>query len=346
MVIFGLLVIFLIVLLAPFFFKAVERNLEVFLLGMGILAAVVSGEFSVRLIQEAVVEPVKITGAVLSFGILFRWSRQKIRRVLDWLTLQVTLPVFIFLVVVVLGLASSVITAIISSLLLVEIISALRLERRFEVHLVVIACFSIGLGAALTSIGEPLSTILVAKLKGPPHYASVLYPLGLVGFLVIPGIFILGILPYLYLMKWPTGRDTLEEEEEGETVWSVLLRAIRVYAFVMALLFLGSGFKPIIDEFVIRLPGLVLYWVNMVSAILDNATLTAAEIGPALSEAQIRDAIMGLLIAGGMLIPGNIPNIISAHKLHITSKEWAWTGVPIGIFLMLVYFLVLLLLPR
>ncbi len=346
MVIYGLLLIFLIVLLAPFLFKAVERNLEVFLLGLGILAAVVSGEFSLRLIREAVVEPVKITGAVLLFGFLFRWSRQKIRHALDWLTLQLTLPVFIFLVVVVLGLASSVITAIISSLLLVEIISALRLERRFEVHLVVIACFSIGLGAALTPIGEPLSTILVAKLKGPPHYASVLYPLGLVGFLVIPGIFFLGLLPSVYLMKGSTGRDTLEEGEEGETVWSVLLRAIRVYAFVMALLFLGSGFKPIIDEFVIRLPSLVLYWVNMASAILDNATLTAAEIGPALSEAQIRDAIMGLLIAGGMLIPGNIPNIISAHKLHITSKEWAWTGVPIGIFLMLVYFLVLLLLPR
>ncbi len=29
-----------------------------------------------------------------------------------------------------------------------------------------------------------------------------------------------------------------------------------------------------------------------------------------------------------MLIPGNIPNIISAGKLGITSKEWARLGVP------------------
>ena len=48
----------------------------------------------------------------------------------------------------------------------------------------------------------------------------------------------------------------------------------------------------------------------MVSAILDNATLAAAEIGPALTESQIKSALMGLLISGGMLIPGNIPNII------------------------------------
>lgn len=41
----------------------------------------------------------------------------------------------------------------------------------------------------------------------------------------------------------------------------------------------------------------------MASAILDNATLAAAEIGPSLSEAQIKSALLGLLISGDMLIP-------------------------------------------
>jgi predicted cation transporter len=50
---------------------------------------------------------------------------------------------------------------------------------------------------------------------------------------------------------------------------------------------------------------------------------------------------MGLLIAGGMLIPGNIPNIISAGKLGITSKEWARLGVPLGLVSMAVYFVIL-----
>ncbi len=61
----------------------------------------------------------------------------------------------------------------------------------------------------------------------------------------------------------------------------------------------------------------------MVSAVLDNPTLAAAEIGSALSVKQIKSAVLGLIIAGGMPIPGNIPNIIAAGKLEITSKEWA-----------------------
>ena len=49
----------------------------------------------------------------------------------------------------------------------------------------------------------------------------------------------------------------------------------------------------------------------------------------------------GLIISGGMLIPGNIPNIIAAGKLNITSKEWAAFGVPIGLLTMALYFVVL-----
>jgi predicted cation transporter len=75
--------------------------------------------------------------------------------------------------------------------------------------------------------------------------------------------------------------------------------------------------------------------------VLDNATLTAAEISPLLSGLQIKSALMGLLLAGGMLIPGNIPNIIAAGKIGITSKEWAKVGVPLGTGIMLVYFFLL-----
>jgi predicted cation transporter len=111
--------------------------------------------------------------------------------------------------------------------------------------------------------------------------------------------------------------------------------------FIAALVLLGEGFKPIIVEYFIQIPSIALYWINMVSAVLDNATLAAAEIGPALSEFQIKSILMGLLISGGMLIPGNIPNIISASKLGITSKEWARLGLPLGLVSMGVYFVVL-----
>jgi predicted cation transporter len=45
-----------------------------------------------------------------------------------------------------------------------------------------------------------------------------------------------------------------------------------------------------------------------------------------------------------MLVPGNIPNIIAAGKLNITSKEWARFGVPVGLIAMSVYFIVLFVL--
>ncbi len=81
----------------------------------------------------------------------------------------------------------------------------------------------------------------------------------------------------------------------------------------------------------------------MISAILDNATLTAAEISPVMDHVTIRSILLGLLISGGMLIPGNIPNIIAAGKLQITSKEWAQFGVPVGLITMLVYFIAIFL---
>ncbi|MFN4182159.1 MAG: DUF1646 family protein [bacterium] len=345
MVIFGLLVIFLIILTAPFAFRQVERNLEIFLLIMGLLSALISGEISLHLIQEALREPIPISLAVLFFGWLFRWSRGWLRHLIHGLALKLSLPVFIFLMIMVLGLSASVITAIIASLVLVEIISAIGLERRMKIHLVVICCFSIGLGAVLTAIGEPLSTILVAKLREPPYEATFFFPLKFLGFLVIPGIFMLGIVAMVYLIRKPSLKSAPETEEIYESNGVILMRAVKVFAFVMALLFLGQGFRPVIDAYIIHLPGHILYWVNMTSAILDNATLTAAEIGPSLSPQQIRYAIISLLISGGMLIPGNIPNIISAHKLNITSKEWAWTGIPIGLLFLFLYFIILLLLP-
>jgi predicted cation transporter len=136
---------------------------------------------------------------------------------------------------------------------------------------------------------------------------------------------------------------TLSGEAEPGGWRDVFLRSFKVYIFVMALIFLGAGFKPMIDLYLANVSSLVLFWVNIVSAILDNATLTAAEIGPSLTEAQIKSALLGLLISGGMLIPGNIPNIIAAHALRIKSTEWAWLGVPLGFAIMLATMLLLIL---
>jgi predicted cation transporter len=175
----------------------------------------------------------------------------------------------------------------------------------------------------------------VSKLSGEPYHASFYYLFKLLALYVIPAVIVLGIIGIGLVREAPedTG-ESLAAEQVEEKLSDVFVRAGKVYIFVMALIFLGAGFKPLIDTYLLKLPSQILFWVNMVSAILDNATLAAAEIGPSLSEAQIKSALLGLLISGGMLIPGNIPNIISAHALHIKSTEWARLGVPLGLVIM------------
>lgn len=78
---------------------------------------------------------------------------------------------------------------------------------------------------------------------------------------------------------------------------------------------------------------------------VDNATLAAIEIGPAMNVHQQRAAMLSLLISGGILIPGNIPNIVAAARLRIRSREWARAGIPIGLALLILCFAVLSLVP-
>ena len=340
MVLIALLIILAIVFMAPFFSHKVERNLEAFLFVMGLLATIASRVLNWQLVKEALEEPIKISLAVLAFGLVFKFTREHVHRSIQRVLKVISFTVFVFLLVVVLGFLSSIITAIIASLFLVEIISGLKLNRKLDIRLVVIACFAIGLGAALTPIGEPLSTIAIAKLRGEPHNADFFFLARLLGIYIIPGIIGFGILA-IVLTRGKDNSKSVDDKEQPETMLHVLLRAGKTYLFVMALVFLGSGFKPIIDNYVAHWGSNLLYWVNMVSAILDNATLTAAEISPNMAELQIKSALLGLLISGGMLIPGNIPNIISAGKLKITSKEWAKIGVPVGLATMVIYFLIL-----
>jgi predicted cation transporter len=348
MLIVALLIVLLIVLAGPFVWKVIEHNLEYFLMVTGVLAVFAAHFLGTRdvinlhLIKEALIEPIKITLAVLFFGLLFKFTRSYVRKGIGKVLTFIPLWLFVFLLVVGLGLISSVITAIMASLFLVEVISGLKLDREDEINLVIISCFSIGLGAALTPIGEPLSTIAIAKLRGEPHNAGFFYLVKLLGAYIIPGILALGVISIFY--KGHVSTDSIQTEDKPETLFGVLERAFKVYVFVMALIFLGTGFKPVIDMYVSKWSAGVLYWVNTVSAILDNATLTSAEIGPTMTDYQIKSALMGLIIAGGMLIPGNIPNIISASKLKIGSVRWAKLGVPLGFIIMAVYFVILIFL--
>src|SRR5690625_7792733 len=54
---------------------------------------------------------------------------------------------------------------IFAAIILVSVLSVLQLEKKTERSIVIIACYAIGMGAALTPIGEPLSTIVTGNLK-------------------------------------------------------------------------------------------------------------------------------------------------------------------------------------
>ena len=247
-------------------------------------------------------------------------------------------------VIFVLGMASSLITAIIASLFLVEIANLMPMERSDKIKMVIIACFAIGLGAVLTPLGEPLSTIAVTKLQGPPYNASFWYLADQLGILIVLGVLVCALFGAFYVGRKAARVEVQEIADEGG-LKEVFIRAAKVWLFVSALFLLGAGMEVLIFKYFTKIPDYVLFWVNMVSAILDNATLTAAEISPAMSMVQIQAVLMGLLISGGMLIPGNIPNIISAGKLGISSKEWAKLGVPLGLVLMGIYFVWIFYVP-
>ncbi|MDM7935003.1 MAG: DUF1646 family protein [Methanothrix sp.] len=362
----GLFLIVLAVLIGPFLVKKIEHNLEAFLFVMGVLAVTIAGfesesvlhslgytaeqieevGWNMKLVMEAIMEPLVkgIVPAVLVAGLIFHYGRSRAESIMATILERVPLKIVVFLIVVVLGIFSSVITAIIASLLLVELLNCMPMDRSTKINVVIIACFSIGLGAVLTPVGEPLSTIAITKLQGEPYNAGFFFLFNRLAVYIIPGCIAMGLLSMFFTGK--KGAEVcMKVEETAETLRDVVIRAAKVYIFVMALLLLGGGMKIVIDKYLLTVPPQILFWVNMISAILDNATLTAAELSPSMEITQIQAVLMGLLISGGMLIPGNIPNIISANKLGITSKEWARLGVPLGLILMGLYFVWIFYVP-
>ena len=113
-----LFVIFLIVLLGPFLVKKIEHNLEIFLFTMGVLAVTVDHFlfkvtsnvadellpiWNLKLIEKAIIDPIEITLAVLIAGLIFHYGRSSLKGFTDSILNKVPLKVFVFLIVVVLG---------------------------------------------------------------------------------------------------------------------------------------------------------------------------------------------------------------------------------------------------
>lgn len=351
-----LFTILVLILVLPFKVRVVEENLEYFFFAMGLVAVGslytlgLAGGEEVREIFKLAARtpvmigdtPIGITQVVLIAGLFFYFYGTHVYRGINKLLVRLGFPLFAFIIVVSMGLVSSLISVIVTAVILSEIIIALPLKREQKIEFAIISAFAVGMGAALTPVGEPLSTIAVSKLSGPPYYADFTFLFRIIGHLVIPGVIALGIYAWYKMRRYspdPSLAGQSQADARSQTLRQVIERAVKVYLFVAALEMLGASFTPLIYWYLSKVPGWALYWINMVSAVLDNATLTAAEIAPFLDLMQIKSALMSLIIAGGMLIPGNVPNIVLAGRLGIKSKEWARIGVPIGLVLLMVYFI-------
>src|SRR5271166_4104995 len=326
--------IIVVVLLGPVFVEAIERNVELFFLLMGVLTACIMGQFDAALVRAALSEPLSFTMAVLVFGAAFRLLRNYFDQLLRWVIQWLDARIVCFCLAITLGFLAAFITPVVAALVFVEAISLLRRDRWSEIAATVFGCFAIGFGAGLTPLGMPGIAVVLRSL-----HADFWYLARLLGPFIVVGI-TLAAVPTLFLRF--TSNNPLDGTAEKDSWRLVLLiRPGKVYVFIAGLVALSDGLRPLVDTYIHRLPNGLLFWMNTISAVVNNSTLAAVEIGPTLSMNQQRAALLGLLVSGGALVTGNIPNIVAASRLGITSREWARIGLGTGALLLILCFAVL-----
>lgn len=341
--------ILLAVLILPFVWKMVEENLEVFLFIMGVLAALSSGQNFIALLH-IILEPMNYftTATVLILGLLFKVCNVKIKQVIQKCMRMIPERLFLFLVITVLGLMSAIITSIVAAILMVEIVHALPYNHKDKTLLTVIACFAIGVGCMLTPLGGPLPTVIVGTLGKNFGYLLPIFAMYVVPCVLLLGIFGSFFISYRHRKIQSADATDRQLQEENiavrkiESFPEVFLRALYVFVFIVGVELLGAGFKPLVAGVIPNLSNPLLYLGNTLSAVLDNATMAAAEFYKGMPHAQIVAAGLGLCIAGGILIPGNVSNVICASALGIKPKEWAMAGLPIGVALLGVFLVTIL----
>jgi predicted cation transporter len=316
------LLILTLLLLGPMVFQVIERQLELYCLILGLIAVTMARQWSPALWIETARAPIPVTVAVVVAGLAFAGLRPILETGFARVRQQVSRPWLTAIAVLTIGLASSLITAIVGALLLVEAVGMLRLGPPARNNVIVAGCFAIGIGSALTPAGGPFSAIVAEGLN-----LQFFDLWRLLGAWLLPGVAILGI-----VAAWFARGDydlVAEESSVRETVGDILLRSAKVFAFVAGLALIGAAYAPIAVHWVPHFGLGLLYWGNTLSAALDNSTLAAIETHgmPAM---RMRPALLSMIISGGILIPGNIPNILCAGILKIRSLEWARVGVPIG----------------
>jgi len=332
------LVILAALLAGPLIFAPLEHNLEPYCFALGMVAVTAGRQWGWHLLSKAALDPMPITLTVISAGLLFGALRPALDRSFAALRRSLPRPLLAGLVVLIVGLLSSAITAVVAALMLVEGVALMGLGPAERTRVVVLGCFAIGMGSALTPIGGPVATLAASAMK--LRFAGLF---GLLSPWVFPGLAAMSLLTS-YFARGPYDMIAVADSASAhERPRQALRQGLRIFAFVAGLTLIGEACAPFTSRYVARLSDGGLYWANMLSAALDNSTLVAIEFHQ-LDRRRAQAALISLLISGGMLIPGNVPNIVCANRLRMRSGEWARIGLPLGLIMLGIYFAVLVVL--
>ncbi len=323
-------------LAGPLILAPLEHNLEPYCLTLGIIAVTAGGRWGWALVRHALLDALPITLTVIAAGLLFGASRGLIDGAFAQMRRRLPRPVLVAITLVLIALLSSVITAVVAALILVEGVGLMGLGPLERARVVVLGCLAIGLGSALTPIGEPLATLASSAMR-----LNFYGMFSLLALWVIPAIAGLGALA-AYFARGPYDLIGVGDRLH-ETPMQAVKQGLRILAFIVGLIFVGEACAEVSSLYLGRLSNEALFWANIVSAALDNATLVAIEFHQ-IEPARAQAALLSLLISGGMLIPGNVPNIVCANKLRMHSGEWMRIGLPLGLALLGIYFALLFIL--
>lgn len=325
-------------LVGPVLSRTIEEHIEIFFFAIGLLSMTLAGTWRWEVARHVAAVPVGITTAVIVADIIFGRMRVIMDRALSGMQERVARPLLCGSAVFAIAMLSALLTAIVAALMLAEMVELMRFGPRARLRVTVAGCFAIGMGSSLTPLGGPLSTLASSGLG--MDFGGLF---ALLAPYVLPGVLVCAIVAGLFARG---GNEASAAAAApvlpliGESVMRAFIRGFEIYVFIAGLALIGYAFAPLATRYVPMLGPAALYWANTVSAAMDNATLVALEIH-AMDPARARQAIIALLLAGGMLIPGNIPNIVAAAALQIGAGAWAKVGIPMGLGLLGIYFALL-----
>ena len=256
--------------------------------------------------------PLGITLTVIVADVVFGRMRGLMDRALGRIQARVARPWLCGGAVLVIALLSAMLTAIVAALMLAELVELMRLEPRARSRVAVAGCFAIGLGSSLTPLGGRFRRLPQAVWGWASAGCSRCSRRS-----CCRGCWPCHRRRVFYNQRRRSGASAsaaaLTLVLIRESVVRAVIRGLKIYGFIAGLVLVGDAFAPLAARYVPMFGHSALFWANTISAAMDNATLAALEVHT-MDPARAREAIIALLVAGGMLIPGNIPNIVAAAR--------------------------------